>query len=177
LGRNALPKEVKLLKQTGNSTRERQRGEPSYPGMVQLVTYNETEEDFEISVPEAPEYLSEAAKNLWDRLCVQLAVMKLFPNSVYEYVENYCRLYDISEDAFHRYINGEELTDTEGNSYTVRGNKDTFRIYKDAVNQMVVIGAKLAFTPVDKTKVNTGLVGDSERTKDKNRQKKVGISG
>jgi phage terminase small subunit len=73
-------------------------------------------------------------------------------------------------------MNGEEATDSEGNTYTTRGNKDTFRIYKDAVNQMTVIGAKLAFTPADKTKVNT-QIGEGDKTKDKNRQKRIGVSG
>jgi P27 family predicted phage terminase small subunit len=177
LGRTAQPKEIKLLKQTHNSTRERQRGEPSYPPETQLVSYVETEDSYEMTLPMAPDYLSDAAKNLWDRLCAQLAMMRLFPNSVYEYVENYCRLYDIAEDAFDRYMKGEEATDSEGNTYTTKGNKDTFRIYKDAVNQMTVIGAKLAFTPADKTKVNTLLIDDKTKTKDKNRQKTIGTSG
>jgi P27 family predicted phage terminase small subunit len=171
LGRTAQPKELKILKQTHNTTRERQRSEPEYPALLQLVTYSETEDSYEISTPKAPAYLSGSAQNLWDRLCVQLAVMQLFPNSVYEYVENYCRLYDISEAAFDRYMNGEVQTDSEGTEYTTTGNKDTFRIYKDAVNQMIVIGAKLGFTPADKTKINTNIIGG--KATDKNEQKAI----
>ena len=50
-----------------------------------------------------------------------------------------------------------------------------WKVYKEAIAQMVTIGGKLGFTPQDKTKINSQIAGVS--TKDKNKIKKIGVTG
>jgi phage terminase small subunit len=54
----------------------------------------------------------------------------------------------------------------------VRKINPAYKAYNDAVTQMIALGAKLGLSPVDKTKVNTNLIG---KNTDKNSQKSISV--
>lgn len=163
-----LPIEIKKAQGTQNVTRERRNSEPTYQG-AELAKYDP--DTGEVTLPMAPDDLSDAAKELWDRNGYQLAVMGLFPNTAMTYLHTYCRLWDESEKAFEEF-RGERYV------YSEKGFKSinpAFKVYMAAIERMEAIGAKFAFTPLDKTKINMRAIeGD---TKDKNKQKKIGVGG
>lgn len=169
MARIAQSKELKQLKGTGNQTREAARAEPSYPDGCLMASYNEETE--EVTYPMPPNDLSEKAKQLWNRNAYQLAKMRLFPNSAYEYLHNYCRLYDIAEKAFEEYGGSVTLMNDKGE---VRPNP-ALKIFNDTISQLALIGSKFAFTPADKTKVNMKVIEGSAL--EKNSKKKPSLGG
>lgn len=170
MGRIAQSKEEKALKGTGNQTRENRRSEPEYPIGTQLATYNEATK--EVTIPVAPDDLSDSAKMVWDLNGYQIASMHLFPNSAYGYLHNFCRLHDVINDSWAEYRGEKYLWTDKGVKYTNPAYKD----YTTALSMYVAIGAKFGFTPADKTKLNTKLLSEGS-IKDKNDGKKYGANG
>jgi P27 family predicted phage terminase small subunit len=166
-GRPRKTKEEKLAKGTANPTRERMRSEPSYS--MRLATLNE--ETGAVTIPVAPSELSDEAKVIWDRAGYQLASMNLFADTVYEYLFLYCQNYDAARIAWAEYGMRTTLMNDKGE---VKVNP-AWKVYKEAVAQMVVLGGKLGFTPADKTKINSQIAAPT--TKDKNKIKRIGVNG
>ena len=160
-------KEEKAAKGTGNKTRERKRSEPSY--RMGLATLDH--ESGAVTIPVAPSDLSPEAVVIWDRAGYQLASMNLFADTVYEYLYIYCQTYDAARAAWAEYGGRTTLMNDKGE---VKVNP-AWKVYKEAVQQMVVIGGKLGFTPQDKTKINSQIAGTT--TKEKNSIKKIGVNG
>lgn len=114
-----------------------------------------------------PAHLNDGAAELWTRITMQLGSIPglLFP-SCFEYVDGYCRQWMIREEAWQ---------DIQRNGYTVETDAGVrinpqLKVFQEAQSQMVVLGAKLGLSPVDKTKVSTGAIG---KNTDKNNQKSV----
>ena len=165
MGRNAQPKEIKELHSTGNITRERRRSEVTYTG----------ESNGEVTLP--PDHLGLGGQRLWISLVSQLASVKLNFPSTYEYLESYCRAYEVREESWaemkeHGMYVMEGETDTKPG---VRRVSQAYKVYNEQIDKMVLIGAKLGLTPVDKTKISTMIVSDT--TKDKNSIKRIGLNG
>lgn len=163
----STPIEVKKARGTANTTRARLKSEPSYTmGLASL-----DEESGAVTIPVAPDDLSDEAKVVWDRAGYQLASMNLFADTVYEYLHNYCLTYDAARSAWAEYGGRTTIMNDKGE---VKVNP-AWKVYKEAIAQMVTIGGKLGFTPQDKTKINSQIAGVS--TKDKNQIKKIGVTG
>ena len=163
-----MPIEQKRIQGTVNTTRESDKAEPTYEG-AQLGRYNA--ETGEVTYPVAPSDLSKKAKGVWDRNCYQIARMELFSNSSLEYLHTYCRLFDISEKALNDFNDAPYLYNDKG----VKSINPSFKVYVTSIEKMEAIGAKFAFTPLDKTKINMKAIeGD---TKTKNGRKNMGVGG
>ena len=169
MGRIGQAAEVKKIKGTGNQTRERRKAEPTYPAEVSVI--NVDGEDFDI--PVCPETIQDdEARGEWNRLCVQLAYMGLLPPSVLKYIESYCQALEVRDRSWEQIRGGQlwEMTD-KGDTR----EKAAVKTYREAVSQMITIGAKFGFTPADKTKIS--MIANGANRKDKNQQKKIGIGG
>ncbi len=155
----AIPVEIKELQGTTNGTRERRKAEPRY----------QSDRNFEITAP--PETLTPEAQSLWLSLIAQLASVGLNFPSIYEYLESYCHAWEHKNEAREDLeINGKYL-------YSIKGERKinpAWTIYQDSLNNMIIIGAKLGLTPVDKTKISTLAI---DNTKDKNKAKNISVSG
>lgn len=169
-----MPIEKKLLQGTQNVTRERLKQEPQYTG----------EENHMITLP--PDDLSVPAQALWTSIVAQLASVGLNFPSNYEYIEAYCRLWEMREQAYQDYlkegryvVEGEVVKYTpEGEAYKTGGVKrisQSYKLYTDTIDRMILIGSKLGLTPVDKTKISTRGIGAS--TKEKNQNKSITVTG
>ena len=163
----SIPIEEKKARGTVNVTRERRKGEPVF-GMGMASLNHETGA---VTIPVAPDDLSPEAKAIWDRTGYQLASVEIFADSVYEYLYFYCQNYDVARAAWKEYGG---VTTIMNDKAEVKVNP-AWKVYKEAVSQMIVIGAKLGFSPVDKTKINAQIVQGS--IKDKNSVKKIGVNG
>lgn len=65
----------------------------------------------------------------------------------------------------------------EGVTANSDGNKrisQEYKVYNDQIEKMVLLGAKLALTPADKSRVST-IIADT--TADRNSIKKIGVGG
>lgn len=149
---------------TVNVTRERQKNEI----MPETVTVD--------SIPMPPDYLSERGRELWTRLCMQQAGVGILYPGTFEYLEGYCRAYDIKEAAWlemqeHGWYVWEGQTEK---SPGVRRVSQAYKVYNEQVQVMLAIGAKLGISPVDKTKVSQTI---ASRTADKNSIKRIGVTG
>ena len=159
------PVELKEILGTKNVTKERRKQEIRY----------DPERNKEVTMP--PDYFGEKAKNLWVSNVAQMASVAMNFPSVYEYMESYCRAYELRESAWIEMMHGEGVYVMEGETETkpgVRRMSQSYRVYNEQVEKMVLIGAKLGFTPVDKTRISA-LIIDTE--KDKNGQKRIGAIG
>lgn len=170
-GRPRKPIEVKLANKTNNPTRTRREAELIIPPDPNL-----TDEE-RAALPVAPDsILTDKGRDLWYRVVVQLRSVGLFFPSVYEYAESYCRAYEVKEDAF-KAIKRDGMYVMEGVTATSDGNKrisQEYKVYNEQIDKMVLLGAKLALTPADKSRVSS-IVADP--TADKNAQKKIGVFG
>lgn len=133
-----------------------------------------------------PENLSRQAQSLWTSIVAQLASAGLNFPSNYEYLEAYCQLWEVREQAYKDYliegryvIEGEVVKYTpEGEAYKTGGVKrisQSYKLYTDAIDRMILIGSKLGLTPVDKTKISTRAIGTT--TKEKNTRKSIALTG
>lgn len=170
------PIEEKRLIGTENTTRSRRHSEIEYTG----------EENSMITLP--PEDLSIQAQNLWISIVAQHASINLNFPTHYEYLQAYCRLYEIREAAYLDYLKegryvmeGEKvLTDLDGNEIRtggVRRISQSYRLFTDTVKNMIEIGGRLGLTMYDKTKVSSLIVDDKSNRRDKNSQKRITVSG
>lgn len=134
-------------------------------------------QDFDgANIPAPPEGLGELGRNLWMRAAVQLKSVGLFFATVYEYLESYCRAYELKEEAWEAIRNGGMYV-MEGESETKPGVKrvsQEYKVYNEQIEKMAMLGAKLALTPADKSRVTT-IIADT--TADKNSVKRIGVGG
>ena len=170
-GRPKKPIEIKLAQGTANPTRSRRESEVIIPPEVDL-----TDSDKQ-SLPAAPDSLETAkGRDLWYRVVVQLKSVGLFFPSVYEYAESYCRAYEMKEEAYKDFRKAGMYV-MEGVTANSDGNKrisQEYKVYNDQIEKMVLLGAKLALTPADKSRVST-IIADT--TADRNSIKKIGVGG
>lgn len=171
-GRPKKPIEIKEAQRTVDKTRSRREAEIRIPPAVDLT------DDDRNSLPAAPESLeTKKGKDLWYRVVVQLKSVGLFFPSVYEYAESYCRAYELKEEAYKDFRKAGMYV-MEGVTASSDGNKrisQEYKVYNDQIDKMVLLGAKLALTPADKSRVST-IVADGT-TSDKNSQKRIGVGG
>jgi P27 family predicted phage terminase small subunit len=153
----ATPIEVKRQRGTGHTTRERLKSEVEYLPVP------------EHAVPMPPEHLSQDGQELWRRLTVQMASVGILFPSCYEYLEAYCKAIENKEIALKELNEYGMFMDDEK---VGRKINPAYKAYNDAVTQMIALGAKLGLSPVDKTKVNTNLIG---KNTDKNSQKSISV--
>lgn len=164
------PIEVKEATKTKNITRARREAELRLPESVDLS-------DTDLSkLPAAPDHLGQKGADLWYRCAVQLKSVGLLFGSVYEYLESYCRAYELKEEAFAEFkrvgmyvMEGE--TDTKPG---VKRVSQEYKVYNEQIDKMMALGAKLALTPADKSKVST-IIADT--TADRNSVKRIGVGG
>lgn len=138
----AKPIEIKLLRGTANSTRERRRGEIKFPGEHNTIT-------------PAPASLSAKSKKLWDSLTKQLAQWGLNYPTVKEYLLAYCQLYEMREEAI-KHIDENGIYVIEGKTKRSPGIKRKsvqYKTYNELTKKMTLIGSKLGFSPADLAKL------------------------
>lgn len=167
-GRPRKPIEIKEAQKTAHQTRSRREAEIKMP--------QELSEMDPMSVPAPPDHLGPLGSALWMRAAVQLKSVGLLFPTVYEYLESYCRCYETKEEAWaYMQENGKYVM--EGETETRAGTKricQEYKVYNDQIDKMIALGAKLALTPADKSRVST-IIADT--TSDKNKQKRIGIGG
>lgn len=169
-GRPRKPIEVKEATKTAHTTRTRREKE------LRIPTVAEVTDDEKLSIPSAPDHLGAKGSDLWYRCAVQLKSVGLLFGSVYEYLESYCRAYELKEEAFAEFKRVGMYV-MEGESETKPGVKrvsQEYRVYNEQIDKMIALGAKLALTPADKSKVST-IIADT--TADRNSIKKIGVGG
>jgi P27 family predicted phage terminase small subunit len=156
----AVPVEVKEARGTVNVTRERERQE---------IRPESIDAD---SIPMPPDELGERGRELWMRLAMQLAGVGILFPSVLEYLEAYCRALESRERAW------EEIKDGAFYEYDDKGHRRisaAYKIYNEQVSLMVLLGAKLGLSPIDKTKVSQTIAGG--KNAGKNDIKRIGVNG
>lgn len=159
MGRNAIPKEVKLLKGTVNVTRERQRDE------VMPETY--------VKTPPPPDDLGEIGVELWERVGGQLVALGIFYASLPDYLHALCRTKEIMEEAAADMArDGKYEVDPKTGR---RLPSAAYKIFRETWKDFMDIGAKLGLSPADKTKISQSVAAVS--TKDKNQIKRIGVTG
>lgn len=171
-GRPRKPVEIKEAQGTANQTTERRLKEVRIP-MPPEITQADADA---LNIPAAPDHLGPLGRGLWMRAAVQLKSVGLFFPTVYEYLESYCRCYETKEEAW-AYMKQHGKYVMEGESETKAGVKrvcQEYKVYNDMIDKMVLLGAKLALTPADKSRVSA-IIADT--TADKNSQKKITVGG
>lgn len=164
------PIEIKEARGTANATRTRREKELRIPQEVSITEIENA------GIPTPPQHLGPNGSDLWYRCAVQLKSVGLLFGSVYEYLESYCRAYELKEEAFAEFKRVGMYV-MEGESETKPGVKrvsQEYRVYNEQIDKMIALGAKLALTPADKSKVST-IIADT--TADRNSIKKIGVGG